>query len=208
MSFRQIGVLTLGIIGVIVFGLRTHSAAVDEAYLDGFNAAQQKYRLAESTALRVQAQHWQSLLNTQILLADQTVKALRAEKAATAKKTAELEEEIDYVTTTWTPPNADKPEAQPACMFTHGFVRVYNSAIGAADQSASNLSATVRAAGVDGATSPTQTPDPSLQPSSIQRSDILQHITGYGQQCQDTADQLNSLIDYLEKQGKRHASAG
>lgn len=208
MSFKQIGLLTLGIIGVIVFGLRTHSAAVDEAYLDGFSAAQQKYRLAESTALRVQAQHWQRLLNTQILLANQTVKTLRAEKAATAKKAAELEEEIDYVTTTWTPPNADKPEAQPACMFTHGFVRVYNSAFGASSELATGMPATGAATGIDRAPQTAATADTSLQPSSIERADILRHATQAGQQCQDTADQLNSLIDYLKKQGQSHASAG
>jgi len=58
----------------------------------------------------------------------------------------------------------------------------------------------LRAARIDGTASSSQTADPSLQPSRIERADILQHITGYGQQCQNTTNQLNRLIDYLQSQ--------
>lgn len=208
LTFNRVLVFLIGIAGALYFAHNAWQTALTDADKAGYDRAKGECLEANTKALLSAKE--KELANTQKLLAlsDQTVKQLRLDKAATAKRNGELLKEIDYVTEHWTPPGKSTALPAPACMFTNGFVRVYNDAIGAADQSAANLSATVRAAGVDGTSSTTQTPDPSLQPSNVQRADILQHITGYGQQCQDTADQLNSLIDYLEKQGQSHASAG
>lgn len=208
LTFNRVLVFLIGMAGALYFAHNAWQTALTDADKAGYDRAKGECREANTKALLTAKE--QELANTQRLLAlsDEAVKQLRLDKAATAKRNGELLKEIDYVTEHWTPPGKTSHEPAPACMFTNGFVRVYNSAIGAADHSASNLSATVRATGVAGTTSTTQTPDPSLQPSSIQRADILQHITSYGQQCQDTADQLNSLIDYLEKQGLSHANAG
>lgn len=208
MPFSRILVLIIGLLGMVYFGIDAYQDTLKDSYDAGFKAAADACKEKNDAALLRAKDKIITNLQGQISLADQTVKTLRAEKADSAKKAAELKEEIDYVTTTWTPPNADKPEAQPACMFTNGFVRVYNSAFGASSELATGMPATGAATGIDRAPQTAATADTSLQPSSIERADILRHATQAGQQCQDTADQLNSLIDYLEEQGKLHANAG
>lgn len=207
-TFNRVIVFVVGLAGALYFAHNAWQAALADADKAGYDRATGECSEANTKALLVAKE--QELANVQQLLqlADQTVKQLRQDKATTAAQAGELQREIDYVTEHWTPPGKTAAEPAPACVFTNGFVRVYNSAIGAANHSGSDMPSTLRATGAAGTASATQTADSSLQPSAIQRADILQHITSYGQQCQDTTDQLNSLIDYLEKQGKRHASAG
>jgi len=200
LTFNRVLLVLIGLSGALYFAHSAWQTALAEADSAGYSRASGECTAAHTKALLAAKE--QELANVQKLLAlsDQTVQQLRQDKADTAKRNGELQKEIDYVTEHWTPPGKTAPEPAPACVFTHGFVRVYNSAIGAASDSSANLPAIVRATGTAGAASAAQTADPSLQTSPVQRADILQHITGYGQQCQNTANQLNRLIDYLQSQ--------
>lgn len=199
-TFSRVLLVVIGLSGALYFTHNAWQTVLAEADKTGYSRATGECTAAHTKALLAAKE--QELANVQKLLAlsDQTVQQLRQDKAETARLADELQKEIDYVTEHWTPPGKTSSEPAPACMFTRGFVRVYNSAIGATSSSTADMPATLRATGAVAAASDTQAPDPSLQPSAVQRADILQHITGYGQQCQDTSNQLNRLIDYLQSQ--------
>lgn len=198
--FSRVLLILIGLSGVLYFAHNAWQNILTDADKAGYDRANSECTVSHTKALLAAKQQELASIKRQLELSDQTVRQLRQDKAETARLADELQKEINYVTEHWTPPGKTSAEPAPACVFTHGFVRVYNSAIGATNSSAANMSATVRTTGAVGAASTTQTPDPSLQPSNVGRADILQHITDYGQQCQDTSNQLNRLIDYLQSQ--------
>lgn len=134
----------------------------------------------------------------QIAIGVLTVRELRAEKAAITQQANELTERIAYVTEHYRPAPAAAPEPRPECIFTNGFVGLWNDAIGA------GVSAPGDSAGADGAASTTGTAaaDP-LGISGVKQPDTLANIITNGSRCQQLEAQLNGLIDHLEQiQGK------
>lgn len=107
----------------------------------------------------------------------------------------QLSSRVDRVTTVYreAPGAALKPV--PRCIFTRGWLRDYNAAIGAA----------VPAAG-EGAGAPAQAPaagvaadgDDELAPAGIDARSILSHHINYGARARKLEEQLNRLIDYEE----------
>lgn len=198
--FSRVLLILIGLSGVLYFAHNAWQNILTDADKAGYTRANSECTVAHTKALLTAKQQELANIKRQLELSDQTIRQLRQDKAETARLADELQKEINYVTEHWTPPGKTSAEPAPACVFTNGFVRVYNSAIGAANHSGSNMPTTLRPTGAAGAASATQAPDPSLQPSNVGRVDILQHITDYGQQCQDTSNQLNRLIDYLQSQ--------
>lgn len=109
-------------------------------------------------------------------------------QARHAADTDQLKRSIPRVTSQYRPAPGAPLQPVPQCVFTHGFVGVYNAAIGAAD-----LPAADTAAGAADAANPAAALDAGLQ-----QADILAHITDYGQRCRDIASQLNRLLDWHE----------
>jgi septation ring formation regulator EzrA len=138
----------------------------------------------------------------QLTTANTTVAQLQEQKKATEERNQALKEEIKYVTQNWIAPGKAAPQPLPACVFTDGFVRVYNQSI-TANSSAVGVSAAAYSPGIQSQaeTAATIKASSDLQPSNLERADILQHITSYGARCQDIESQLNQLLDYLEQQG-------
>ncbi|SOZ12068.1 hypothetical protein [Cupriavidus taiwanensis] len=107
----------------------------------------------------------------------------------------QLRTRVDRVTTVYreAPGAALKP--LPVCIFTRGWLRDYNAAIGAA----------VPAAG-EGASASSQAPaagiaadgDDELAPAGIDASSILTHHIDYGARTRKLEEQLNRLIDFEE----------
>ncbi|MDK3025564.1 hypothetical protein QO239_23500 [Cupriavidus taiwanensis] len=107
----------------------------------------------------------------------------------------QLRSRVDRVTTVYreAPGAALKPV--PQCIFTRGWLRDYNAAIGAAVPAAgegAGASAQAPAAGVaaDG--------DDELVPAGIDPRSILSHHIDYGARARKLEEQLNRLIDYEE----------
>ncbi|WP_051298673.1 hypothetical protein [Marinobacterium litorale] len=164
-------------------------------YKQGHDAAEEQHNRQQAeliaqreTQLREQYQH-------QIAVGALTVRELRAEKAAIAHRANQLEERIAYVTEHYRPAPDSAPEPRPDCVFTRGFVGLYNSAI-----SPAGVSAAGAAPGADGApgTAASAAADP-LGISGVRQPDILNHIVGYGSRCQQIEAQLNALIDHLNR---------
>lgn len=120
--------------------------------------------------------------------AEQLSAALLDEQQAHATSAQQLKKEIDRVTSQFRAKPGAPLQPAPRCVFTNGFVSVYNRAIGAdgvpANQPAGAVDATPDAAdAVD---------------SGVSQQDVLAHIVDNGQHQRDIASQLNRLIDYVE----------
>jgi hypothetical protein len=139
------------------------------------------------------------------LSAEQATKTLQAEQqraAALAARLAEqqrqnrlttdrLNKEITRVSSLYRRALDAPPEPVPACVFTRGWVRLYDQATGA------ELPAT--AADPAGAAAPAgETGAAEQLDSGIGQARVLAHHIGYAEQCKNTAAQLERLIELLE----------
>lgn len=83
-----------------------------------------------------------------------------------------------------------QPKPLPACVFTRGFVRVWDEATGAVPAAP---------AGSGGAAAQSPQADTLDQlPAGISRSQLLEHHIRYAEQCRNTAAQLDALIDVVQ----------
>lgn len=192
----------LAVVAIAWLGL---SAIKQTSYDAGYNAAEAKQATAVSTALAEQQRTLQAEFKRQLDTANSAVTALKAANRDIAQRELLLRQEIDYVTTLYQKSLDAEPEPLPACIFTNGFVSVYNGAISDDGNSIATMPAASSAGGTDTTASRATAAD-ALQPSGINQRDILHHITGYGSRCQAIETQLNGLIDYLENEQRRNAN--
>lgn len=115
---------------------------------------------------------------------------LADEKVTHAQEKQSLIRRIANVTTVYVPAPGLASRPLPRAVFTAGFVREYNAAIGlsAADTGAA-------AAGVGGTAEAGQAPDTWLRDSGLGQADILAHIADYGERCRNLEAQVNRLLD-------------
>lgn len=152
-------------------------------YLYGRHVANEAHEAQQAKAVATAEQTLRKHFAEQLTQADTSVKQLRQQKAHLSAKAKKLEQEIAHA-------------ARTDCVFSAGFVGVYNRAIGAAD-----MPATGATTGTDRAATATQPshPNPSTPVGAVNQQDLLRHVVDYGGQCQALAAQLNALIDYLEQ---------
>lgn len=168
MALRLSGI----VVGVVVCALLFLAG-----FYCGHRIASDAGALREARKLADAQQTLRQHYEQELTAANAQVVALRDQKRQIAATAAQLQRRINDV-------------SRPDCDFTVGFGRLYNRAIGA------SVPAVDIAPGAAGAPGATDTPDTAISP--LTQSDILWHITDYGQQCQRTDAQLNRLIDYLE----------
>lgn len=113
---------------------------------------------------------------------------LLQERAQHALEADQLKRRIDRVTSQYRPAPGAPLQPAPRCVFTNGFVGVWNGAIGAGTVPAADS-----AAGAVDAADPAEALD-----SGVQQADVLAHITDYGKRCRDVESQLNRVIDWLQ----------
>jgi hypothetical protein len=119
-------------------------------------------------------------------LASQLVQQQRDHRTTTDR----LSGEIARVNDLYRKARDAAPEPLPACVFTRGFVRVWNEAAGAAVPALADPERT--AAQVVEALATDQLD------AGISRADLLAHHIRYSEQCRNTAAQLDQLIDAIE----------
>lgn len=125
--------------------------------------------------------------------------ALADEKAAHAQEKQSLLRRIANVTTVYVPAPGLAPQPLPRAVFTAGFVREYNTAIGL--PAAGTGAAT---AGVGGTAEAAQAPDAWLRDSGLSQADILAHIADYGERCRNLESQVNRLLDRNKEAADEH----
>lgn len=125
--------------------------------------------------------------------------ALADEKATHAQEKQSLIRRIANVTTVYVPAPGLAPQPLPRAVFTAGFVREYNTAIGL--PAASSGAAT---AGTGGTSEAGQAPDTWLRDSGLGQADILAHIADYGERCRNLEAQVNRLLDRSQEATDGH----
>lgn len=125
--------------------------------------------------------------------------ALADEKAAHAQEKQSLLRRIANVTTVYVPAPGLAPQPLPHAVFTAGFVREYNAAIGLPAAGAG-----AAAAGAGGTSEAAQAPDAWLRDSGLSQADILAHIADYGERCRNLESQVNRLLDRNKEAADGH----
>lgn len=114
------------------------------------------------------------------------------EGRALQSRITELENALDDAYTDHYRPGPNAaPEPVPECVFTAGWLRDYNAALG-------GVRATKARAGQSDATTwPPPGAATEFNNSGINQRDLLRHAQRYGQWCQANTQQLTALIDVL-----------
>ena len=121
--------------------------------------------------------------------ADGMAASMANEQRAHRKTTDRLVGEITRVNDLYRAALDAPPEPLPACVFTRGFVRVWNEATGAAPGAERSSRTTAQGA---------QTNAADQLDAGISRADVLEHHVRYAEQCRNTASQLDALIDVIQ----------
>ena len=129
-------------------------------------------------------------LVAEVKLNNRLAQELADEKAAHAQEKQSLLRRIANVTTVYVPAPGLAPRPLPRAVFTAGFVREYNAAIGL--PAAGTGAAT---AGAGGTPEAAQAPDAWLRDSGLSQADILAHVADYGERCRNLEAQVNRLLD-------------
>lgn len=174
-----------------VAGYREAKAEGDEALSElRLEHAELRTKAAESNLLDYRQQVTRANQAESLLL--QIQDQLKAAKQ-------QLQERTANVSTQYRPAPAAAPIPAPRCVFTRGWVRDFNLALGAGLPTAAAGSA---AASPDATAWPAPGSDAELLESGVRTVDILAHAQDYGVWAQSNLAQLNQLLDLQEKESR------
>ncbi|MDK7601724.1 hypothetical protein QP556_11820 [Citrobacter freundii] len=149
----------------------------------------------ENAALRAWAKRYQE----QVAAGHQAEADYLEQVSLLENQNQQLKEKIDDVTQRWID---EKGKSHPIeCVFTRGFVRQYNAALGYDDASvdsghAGSVTTAIPSAGT--APRPPEAPDAGLRNSGVSQRDILANIIDNARQCRVWRGQINGLLDERE----------
>lgn len=158
------------------------------------NAALSKLQRDHATASAKAADESRTRLVAEVERNNRLAQALADEKAAHAQEKQTLLRKIAHVTTVYIPAPGLAPRPLPPTVFTAGFVREYNAAIGLPAPAASPS-----ASGLGGPPETAETSDAWLRDSGLTQADILAHIADYGERCRNLESQVNRLLDHHQE---------
>ncbi|ELX2304289.1 hypothetical protein ACRRQX_003032 [Yersinia enterocolitica] len=149
----------------------------------------------ENTALRAWAKRYQE----QVAAGHQAEADYLEQVSLLENQNQQLKEKIDDVTQRWID---EKGKSHPIeCVFTRGFVRQYNAALGYDDATVDSGhagSATTAIPGAGTAPRPPEAPDAGLRNSGVSQRDVLANIIDNARQCRVWRGQINGLLDERE----------
>ena len=195
------GLLPLLLIGAAVLMVEAmqraeHRKGYDLAHSEGAAALEQLRREhAEAETVRARAAEASAKQAAKHLQAeqarnDQLAADLAAQQRTHRETTDRLTGEIDRVNDLYQEALDTPPKPLPACVFTAGWVRVYDEASGArVPQTADTGRTAAQAAAAIAA---------EQLASGISQRQLLEHHVRYAEQCRNTAAQLDLLIDAVE----------
>ena len=187
--------ITLGLLACLVIGAASagigysfgarHAEAQGNANLERLKAEHAEQACQAAIDSRVQ-------LLQQIERANQAEALLLSQQAGHDQDHQQLQERIPHVTTVYRPAPAAAPVVIPRCVFTAGWVRDFNLALGAGLSATGGGAAT---AGPAQAAWPAPGSDAELLESGVTPADILAHAQDYGRWARNNLAQLNALLD-------------
>ena len=201
------GMLLAVAVAGVVYGLYRwgYSEGHDSAERDGnaslsqlqsqFDTYRREQTVMENTALRAWAKRYQE----QVAAGHQAETDYLEQVSLLENQNQQLKEKIDDVTQRWID---EKGKSHPIeCVFTRGFVRQYNAALGYDDASVDSGhagSATTAIPGTGTAPRPPEAPDAGLRNSGVSQRDVLANIIDNARQCRVWRGQINGLLDERE----------
>lgn len=195
-----VAVLALLVVGPsgFLFGYR-YARAIGEAKLVQAHADHAEF-IAELNASRADAERdARARLQAEQRRANVLAESLIATEAQLAEAQHQLKRRIKRVTTVYRPAPDAPPQPVPAPVFTWGFVRLLNDAIGAGAGDLPAAGATAGAAQAPGATEAAHAGLlDDLAPSGVTPEDLLAHLVDYAARCRAIEAQLSQLISYHE----------
>lgn len=186
----QAALAGLGLIAIaaLVAGAGGFALGHRSAKSDG-EASLAKLERQHADALTGASEHARARERELTIRANQLGAQLIAERSAHTEEAGQLKRRIDRVTNQYRPAPGAPLQPAPRCVFTNGFVGVWNGAIGAA-----LVSTTDPAARAADPADPAEALD-----SGVRQADVLEHITDYGKQCRDIESQLNRVLDWTQE---------
>ena len=201
------GMLLAVAVAGVVYGLYCwgYSEGHDSAERDGnvslsqlqsqFDTYRREQTEMENTALRAWAKRYQE----QVAAGHQAEADYLEQIAQLESQNKQLQGQINDVTQRWID---EKGKSHPIeCVFTRGFVRQYNAALGYDDASVDSGhagSATTAIPGAGTAPRPPEAPDAGLRNSGVSQRDVLANIIDNAKQCRIWRGQINGLLDERE----------
>lgn len=153
-------------------------------------------QLAEQAGLReAAAQEALVLYRQQVARVSEAESLMLSAQDNLAAAQKKLQERIPNVTTVYVPTRGAAPVSIPRAVFTCGWLRDYNAALGA---SVPVPAACTAYAGSKEKAWPAAGSDAELLASGVTPADILAHVQDYGLWAQSNLVQLNELIDLFE----------
>ena len=188
--------LTLGLLACLVcgaagagigygFGYRFAAALGDSALKD--------LQAAHATQADKVSRENSALLWREVLRANAAEAQLLADQQANSGDPHGIEERIPYVVTQYRPAPAAAPEPIPHCVFTVGWLRDYNTALGVPGAAVGPVTGL-------GGTTPwaAARTDAELLESGVSPADILAHARDYGRWARNLASQVTALLNTKE----------
>lgn len=195
--------------GVICLGVWLFLSALEDAHQQGYAKAKAEGELALEKLRGTHQAHDLERTKAAADSAKQGAKQLQEEQARNDQLASDLAElqrtlrkttdrltgEIDRVNDLYRDALDAQPKPLPACVFTAGWVRVYDEATGAIAAGMPSAADTSRAAAqvAEGRAA-------EQLNSGISQRDVLAHHIRYAEQCRSTTAQLDALIDAVEGQ--------
>ena len=159
------------------------------AKADG-DAALAKLQRAHAEATAKAADEARLRLVAEVERNNRLAQALADEKATHAQEKQSLLRRIANVTTVYVPAAGLAPRPLPRTVFTAGFMREYNAAIGLPAPATGTA-----APGLGGTAETAEASDAWLRDSGLTQADILAHVADYGERCRNLESQVNRLLD-------------
>ncbi|HEE9942033.1 TPA: hypothetical protein R8G42_005020 [Citrobacter freundii] len=158
-----------------------------------------KYKTEQATLENAALRAWAKRYQEQVAAGHQAEAAYLEQVSLLENQNQQLKEKIDDVTQRWID---EKGKSHPIeCVFTRGFVRQYNAALGYDDATVDSGhagSATTAIPGAGTVPRPPEAPDAGLRNSGVSQRDVLANIIDNAKQCRIWRGQINGLLDERE----------
>ncbi|EOU9000215.1 hypothetical protein ACNZ7H_000754 [Escherichia coli] len=167
--------------------------------LSTLQSAFDTYKTEQATLENAALRAWVKRYQEQVAAGHQAEAAYLEQVSLLENQNQKLKEKIDDVTQRWID---EKGKSHPIeCVFTRGFVRQYNAALGYDDATVDSGhagSATTAIPGAGTAPRPPEAPDAGLRNSGVSQRDVLANIIDNAKQCRIWRGQINGLLDERE----------